>query len=107
ERKPAAHRVAGNVAALDAEVVPQGDEVVGARVHRAEDAVAGLRFPVAPEVGHDPSPAFGHSRDELAPAAAALRETVQKGDRRAVAGDKVAQPGVLTLQNHDSILCPM
>ncbi len=66
-----------------------------------------LRFAVAPEVGHDPLPARGHLGDELAPAPSGLGEAVEERHRRAVAGDKVAQPDVLTLQNHDSILWPM
>ena len=107
KRKPPTHRVAREVRPLDPEPVPKGKQVLGASVHRAWRARRRLRFAVAAKVGHDPTPAFGDLGDELAPAPSALREAVQQGDRRTGAGHKVAQLYVLTLQNHDSILCRM
>ena len=104
QRQPAAHRIAHDVTALHAQRVPQPHEVRGARVHGAQRAVSELGFAVTPQVGHDPFPALWHVRDELAPAAAALGEAVEERDRRPVAGHKVAQPGVPSVQNHDSIV---
>ena len=63
-----------------------------------------LRFAVAAQVRHDPHPALGHMRDDLSPAAAALGEAVQERDRRTVAGDKVAQPGIPSVENHSSMV---
>ena len=104
QRQPAAHRIAHDVTALHADRVPEQDEIPGARVHGAQRAMTKLGFAVTAQVRHDPRPAQRHVRDELAPAAAALGEAVEERDRRAVAGDKVAQPGVPSVQNHHSIL---
>src|SRR2546427_444830 len=104
KRQPATHRVAGEMGPLDSEVVPHGQEVLHAGVHRARRTVPRLGFAVTTQVRHDPLPAAGHLADDLAPAATGLRETVQHGDWRAFAFDKVAEPDVLTLQNHESIL---
>src|SRR5712692_8165351 len=89
QREPAAHRVADEVGALDPEVIPQHLEVRGAGVHRARRAWLDPRLTMAPKVGHHPLPTGGHGRDELLPTAAALGEAVEKGDRRAFAGDEI------------------
>ena len=86
EGEPSAHRVAGEVRLLEAELVPQRHQVIRAGVHRTRLARRGLRLAVTAEVRHDPSPTFGHLRDDLPPAAAALSETVQECHRRSVAG---------------------
>jgi hypothetical protein len=57
---------------------------------------------MAPKVGHNPLPTGGHGRDELLPAATALGEAVEKGDRRAFAGDYIVEANVGTLQNRHS-----
>src|SRR5439155_11581065 len=100
KREAAAHRVTHDMTSLEAELVPQPQNVRGTPVHRAWGARADLRLAVAAKVWHDPSPALRHMRDDLVPAAAALGEAVQERHRRAGARHYVAQPDVLSRQNH-------
>ena len=99
QREPASHRIADEVGALDAEVVPENLEVSETRVHGAHCPGLQPSFAMTAQVGHDPAPASGHGVDQLLPAPPALRKAVEEGDRGALACNEIVEAHVGALQN--------
>jgi hypothetical protein len=97
--QPAAHRVAHQVGAIDAEVIPQHLEVGGAGVHAARSARFHARLAMAAQVRCKPFVALGHGRDDLSPAAPTLGEAMQEGDGRAFTFHEIVEAHVGALQN--------
>ena len=104
EGEPPPHGVAHQVGARDPEVVPQHHEVGSAGLHGVWATRADAGVAVAAKVGHHPPPAAGHVGDDLVPAAPALGESVENGDRRTFADHLIVESNVGPFQKHRQIL---
>jgi hypothetical protein len=104
QREAASHRITDQMRALNLKVSPEHFQVGGAGFHGASGAWRQSSLAVPAKVGDHKSPACRHGRDDLLPAAAALRESVQERDGHAISRDEIVESNVRALQNHSRIV---